>query len=537
MQTKPSLAELLSSSGCHTAETALGWASLLALLLTPLLPGFQTECNVAAGIGLALLAIHWKRGNPTLIPSRWLLGCIALYFLSSVISTVVPAALRDDSYMRMALSANSLWHSIRALTAAGLCLHLIRKREDLLTLLSLFLLVYLVINLWAPIDHWLRGGFFIRSDDLSVTRMDGSKGNSARFAQVLFLLSFLVWMLMLAPKLQKLQLPRWAKWAGFVVAVILPFALLFNKELLDLGPPSGWIPGGLRKRGAWNYSFYALCGILIVIGTMLWYGFVRFPKKRVFFVLGGLILTVVGINFTLTRLPLGILFLAGFIILLLRGGKLTKIGIPLLLIGVIGIAFWFRAHPGTLLNKDSLQQRANFWSGACELIELNPLFGIGYGNDAAHEEWLRHFGLYDTGRKHIVGGYYFPLSPRYYIVPFHGERLLTHAQHVHNMWLQLLLERGIVGLIAFHLLWISTIVLLFCQRHPDAESRRIARIAAIFLLFLILNGLLEHPVRKTDEILYWLVPALGFAALRFSSPECKEKESGQTPACDCAEVS
>jgi len=163
-------------------------------------------------------------------------------------------------------------------------------------------------------------------------------------------------------------------------------------------------------------------------------------------------------------------------------------------------------HPATF-SSASVQYRLHVWRQLGPLLSEAPVFGIGYGNDAFRDAWLARA---DARALRLPEG----VSPTAF----------EEVYHAHNLWMELLIERGVVGLIAFHLLWgaIAWTLLSELRRAPPRagalpdparETRRVAAaMALVAVTLLAADGLLNWPLMHSSERLFAIAIGVGLAA-------------------------
>lgn len=570
-----------------------GWIALLLLLAAPFLPGMQTCMNIAAIAGIVVIGmatlprrivattihgeIEKKEGSvllslekgfsPSAMSETTSLRHLGLpllaYLLYAIFGTLYAPAAGEASLPERLASAHDLWHLLRALIAAGLGIVLLRSRHDVLCLLALLTLLLFQLGIWAPIDHWLRGDFFSTRASTHWARLVGSKNNSARYAWVLYLGLYYVWILFFTTSwngdpdkreernnasMESLS-PLW-RWGGWIAAIVVPIILVTRKELLDIVEGSGFLPGGGKRgdRAAYNESFYIAAGCIAILGIVVWEKVFRRPKARRILAVTVLGIVFLNIALTGTRMALALSLLAAALILLLYLRQrpelfFRRLPVFALVAFVILLLFGVR-YPDSVMSKASLEQRANVWGASLELIEERQWLGWGYGTSNFQKAYWPRFGSKDNRA---------PASERYGLL-FVGKeyrpqtRLHQKVSHAHNLYIQILVEGGIVGLGLFFWLWGT--LLRFLLRRPFSHLPRRdmairaepnnpspleqgrtplpadpsfpssfarsslspARIVALMLLLLLFQGLLEVPLKQSDLVTFGALIAIG---LRF----------------------
>lgn len=516
---------------------AVGWSALLVLLLCPLLPGVTALYNIAGGIGLAWLLITrlGPRGRPSAPcldrPLTWALRLFALGVTLAVLLSPVraPEGAAGIAFLDAATAA---WGTLRAAVAAGLILRLAQSTPRRAALLLTLLVAVTALAFWAPLDHWLRAGFTPTARMHSLHRVVGTKGNPGRFAAALYLASVSLWALLLCPTLRGSSGTRTWRWAGGLVGVATIAVLWLRQDLLNMGPPSGWLPGAGNDRAAWNGSFHllALCSALMAVAS--WW-LLRAPGWRRGIGLGlAFLCLLLAIVPTDTRLPLA-LFLAtgGLGCVLLGSSRTRRVGLlAILLVAGLSVAV-LAQRADALTNLDSTRQRLHVWTGAARLWREAPILGHGYGQEAWRRAWRERFGdsyytrvpLWESETP-VLGDLKADGTP-WTVSYIHDPR------HAHNLALQILVERGLLGALLFAMLWAATLNALIRRARrraplgdesPSAigeevsraegateESHALATLGTIFLILTLAHGLLEYPVRGSLETWFWAIPALG----------------------------
>jgi len=134
-------------------------------------------------------------------------------------------------------------------------------------------------------------------------------------------------------------------------------------------------------------------------------------------------------------------------------------------------------------------------------IGSGGLFGVGYGTDSFSRGWK---------------AYRLP-SEDSAAAPPDAPPPYANAYHAHNLWLEVLAERGVVGLVAFHTIW-GVLLWRLWQSWRAARHRADDPWSACILLSLLVlllmgaDGLLNWPLLRSSEIVTaWLV-GIGLAA-------------------------
>ncbi len=144
---------------------------------------------------------------------------------------------------------------------------------------------------------------------------------------------------------------------------------------------------------------------------------------------------------------IAIALVAAFAVLLAAGGALARF-IPTSLTDrladlpiYLGLGIWDVVRQPVTNSNFSVIERLAHWIAALRMWELSPWFGIGPGNYAAVYPQVR--------------------LPRW-------EEPLGHA---HNIYLNVLAENGLVGLVAYLVMWGGVVGWLVCQRMQMRETK------------------------------------------------------------------
>lgn len=462
-----------------------GWVCLIALAVLPVLPGQAAALNFAGALGLAaLLALRLTERRP-LWPDARLAAVFVLFAASVVLAMLVPAVRDGFGSKAFGLSLRAAWDTAKAATAAGLALALLRDRRSLATFLALWTLGALLVAFWAPLDHVLFGNRLLRD------RLEGARGNPSRYSATLYYQAFGVAMLLTYPAFWRETFSRRAIGAGFVLAAAL-VAGVFAKKHTGLAVPL------LAPKAAAEIAALGAAAA----GVAAWSALFRPGRARA--LLAGAALLLLFSNIVLTGTRLNLLLAAAAVGawgLSTAAGR--RLRLPLAAAALLGAGLFAYCNPRGL-DSSSLRGRFYIWSEAWEMTRGRLAFGSGYGADTFAREWrLRPHTLERVGNAE-------------------EEDILLLRQetdHAHNLWLELLVERGVAGLLAFHALWLG--VLAWLAR----AGRGPALPAALLLGLLALEGVLAYSARDRNEILFWLVAALGLAATRLRG-ETENADSG-----------
>ncbi len=454
---------------------ALAWVALLGSLLPRLFLQQEAVPNIAGGLGLlALIALGWRhplrRDFRLPVLSAW------AFLLSGLLSSLIPHLLGSGRPELIDPGLHSCWNTIQAVTAAGLALHLCRDGPSRRSLCALLLLTVLLIAFWVLAE----------STYVTEVIFKGTKGNRNRFGTMLFAGSFFFWPFLLSGGRPGAP--------GRMVRV-LGFLLL---------PGAPWL--FLRKRaeasGGWHSYMESapieVNAVLLVClaGALVWTAWVRWPRSRRWIALAGLLSLSAALCLAGSRAATGAFLLAGIVLLLRVLPGRWKIAAPLIASGALLIliaVFFRRFHTNAAgMLTHGLALRIRIAAEGLRLFLQDPLFGVGTGTDAFREAYARTF----------------PSNPNYF-------------EHAHNQVVHVLATQGIVGIATFlALLAACGARLLRAVRTPadravSFETREMsvwAFTGCIALAGMLANGIFERPLAEGNEVLFWLIPALGLAA-------------------------
>ncbi len=509
---------------CHF----LAWVALAGMIVAACLHQTNALVNIFAGLGLALLpALRLLApASPPLIADPWLRRAVVLFLLGAVFHTVVPPLFLETAALReaaLAESLHALWYTGKAAIGAALLLRLVRTRGDLAGLACLLSLTLLLVCLWSPIEHWLHGFVNDAPPNKPPYLLCGTKGNPTRYALTLFFAGFAGWNLLLLRSLRAARLPGWFELGGYLLAVLVPLTLRLRRGLPEIRTEH-LFPGSGPHDPAAAALFYAQTALLILLGLALWHRLLRSwagadGKRRIAALLTlGLIALNLGLTsarlasalFLLTATVAALLSLQAWKPALLRRWRALMAG-ALALLAVVGLAggAMLAANP-LVLDSSSLRIRLYVWRIAAEVVREHPVIGVGYGPERFQQGWLAHR---------------LPLPPESPFHSIHTGDPLFKPQHAHNLYLQVLAERGVLGLATFLLLLLALGRAL--QRHTRAAFAAgdlwlAGAMSLTALGVLLLQGMLEYPLRLSNEILIWYAMALGLAAVQNLPPDATE---------------
>jgi O-antigen ligase len=151
---------------------------------------------------------------------------------------------------------------------------------------------------------------------------------------------------------------------------------------------------------------------------------------------------------------------AGFVLWLLRPKKVQTLVVVLLLAGVVLLfgneAYWHEMSTITDTTESTAQGRLDAWKAAWDMFKDNPL-GVGGGN--------------------------FPIRFHEYQPPDSGK--IKWGTVAHSLWMTLLSETGVVGVVLYGLLLYTNVrdlVWVTRRAHGDDEASRYIHAIALALL-------------------------------------------------------
>jgi len=254
--------------------------------------------------------------------------------------------------------------------------------------------------------------------------------------------------------------------------------------LVFLAFPSLWIKGGMKGRILPGMAILIYLSALILTGS-----------RGAMISLGGGGLLILTYFFRrasrpvryklLFSLGLFLLFILAFMIIFSFPNPLNRHNHAIL----------FRFKELFNIRSDSIKERILFYSIGAEMITDRPLFGIGEG--------MFRIKFFSTLRDLSVK------DPRAGVLRFIAELKNRVADNAHNDFLQIWIENGTIGILAFTLalafLLGETLSLLLKGNIPEEKSLVLLSFAAASLCLLV-NASFSFPMHTADRaILLWCV--------------------------------
>jgi len=295
----------------------------------------------------------------------------------------------------------------------------------------------------------------------------------------------------------------------FVRQPLLPFwysypegplakSLYWSRDLLFEGGKIQGLPGNSALLG-----FLALLG-LIVFGVQL----ASSRRRRVF---GVLWMLVAAVCVYLTRSATITVALVAVVVVALAvvAFRLTDSGrargalyglFALVVAGLVLVGTLLRSQLLSLMGKgDTLTGRTDIWADVTALAQQRPVFGWG---------WV---------------SYWAPWAEPFDDLAFEGG---VHQYQAHNAWLDLWLQIGIVGVIVFAALFLSSLVRswLLATDRPQFEPGRPGRYSALSALpLLLLTALAVQSLVESRLIIEYGIVLLVVIAVKTKRGEVGER--------------
>jgi putative inorganic carbon (HCO3(-)) transporter len=189
------------------------------------------------------------------------------------------------------------------------------------------------------------------------------------------------------------------------------------------------------------------------------------------------------------------------LLLLSRDGKIrTFVVVTILVIGLVSLPFLAQpsTHLSTILDDSSLERFA-FWDAAWGMFQSSPLIGVGYGNFG---------GLFELP----------------------GEDI---RRDVHNIYLQLLAETGVMGFAIFFLFVTAALRAAWGQfHHPKHLMDQVLGFAAMgAILSVLTHGLVDYLFNASMQFgsLFWMLLAMLSASAGLKSMDSPDGERVGAP--------
>lgn len=226
--------------------------------------------------------------------------------------------------------------------------------------------------------------------------------------------------------------------------------------------------------GSSGYTDNANAAARYFIVAMIFLTHLRSESDKPFprlLMLVGIVITYVGVFFTISRTGIVLLFAAQVMIFFSQSSGKQRWNI--LIFGVIGlILIWLISEnafrlAGTILpavseGEDTMGLRYDLWTAAFRMLKEKPITGVG------------------------IGVYRF-------LVPFYSQDLnfiRGRSIWAHNTYIQILVETGFVGFILFFGMFINAFLnFLKAKFPPDNENSKLVRVWFIIFIVMLIGGL------------------------------------------------
>lgn len=270
----------------------------------------------------------------------------------------------------------------------------------------------------------------------------------------------------------------------YVVSTILFNLNINNGLLLQLAGVfrSHIFKGDLKTAGF--TSHYSHNGMYIALAVIVWYAYAINKREKKYFLL--LIASIVSMLFTQKRGPLISLIIAVLLTTLIRIQGSTSKKVQRLMIGAVALfsgvyiaSFLFPSLFSVFdrfsSNDSTLSNRMYLWEYAIEMFNEKPLFGHGWGSYAGSVDLV-----IDT--------------------------VDVSSIHAHNIYLQLLSEVGIVGVLLFMIPMIKTFTVCFKLNRTNSEQDGVEITFALCMqIFFFVYGLTGNPLYDKQMIVPYMI--------------------------------
>jgi len=220
----------------------------------------------------------------------------------------------------------------------------------------------------------------------------------------------------------------------------------------------------------------------------------------------GVLVCVAGVVNTLSRsglIAFGFMMLAGIVF----GGRWRRWAILLTVLGVVGTVGYFVAiAPSSARQRVTMSNtsgRSTIWAIAWRMVQTHPLVGVGSGNFSADAiNYVQKSG---------------PLT--------RADLIVDNPKIAHNIYLEMLADMGIVGLVAFLSIIGSALAAAWRAAQAFERSGDLALELMSRCVILALIGFMASDffISGQFEKQLWLVVALGPTLFALSRDQAREK--------------
>lgn len=510
----------------------VSWVALLGLSLSSVWPRivFFRELFAAIGLGCLIVAAIIYRGKALI---KWMPARIAFYiFLVSILFySIVPAFPDLDA---ISINLNLGWTSMRAIVCAGLALFVLSSVDKVNSYITIMLSSFMTaaITILAVNIPYYMPALYV-----------GFNRNDSSF--IFLIATFICWLVIFVKPFFNRAIARNTYVAALATSLFVPFIFLCQKNLSiriygleyfadSTSYVSYYLPWALMLFG--GVFFYkskkSLSYTCLVLGAayliaLLGFGGAVFsaevlPEARRYLipmiiasltVPGSLLLLCNGATTRRIAAIIGLMLFIGVIIyahsrncsmmailsslLVIFAALGRRAIVPALLVGLIGAGLIYHIHTKRETMKENATKKTEnsrlyIWHHAVNIIKDNSILGAGYGYKNFGHQWQKNdrtqpgWVSYETAK---------PLIP------------LT--QHAHNLYLQVIVERGIGGLFALLLVPFSFMTLLYIRFKCNSPAKKMAmKIGILYLFFMLLSQFLSIFLRQNLETVIWGVGGL-----------------------------
>ena len=464
----------------------IGWICLSGLMLFPMLPRSAPYINICGALSLTILVANFFIWKVEILPNRYLKISFWLFIFTMAINVFIPPLLAGTSYSFSNMdkiitqgmstcvgfgdSVSAAYRTLCGIAAVGMAVLTLRSFDDLRNALYLWIGCAAIVLIFGIVDGVIRLNLF----DNPLRRIQSIKGNTARYAESLlptgFALSAL-WCLWLKDK------GKWFLFSGAAIASAM-IAIRFK------GANFRNISLKIAQNNP-TIMYSITCIITAILGFALAYLILK--SRKGLLVVGALFLS--NIVLTGTRWTIAsVLIVSTCVTSAFHKWRLT---LYIIIVVIISSVTLLKLHPR--FQNDNFRIRKFIYVSGINLIKDHKWLGAGYGSDSVRRTLPPYRANPDD----------FAFSEKDKI------REVGHV-HLHNFWLELLAERGIVGFLSFHLMWITFIITAWL----GGRGNQIARLSAIWVFLLPIFDLLTFSMRDGLESQQWLVAGMGLVSLR-----------------------
>lgn len=284
-----------------------------------------------------------------------------------------------------------------------------------------------------------------------------------------------------------------------VVALVGVMQVAMCPSITPATPVLGRVAGKCHRARGFYSHFMTLAGVLnlVLLATLPRVVAVGSASGRELWPIAAWLAGAVGFAFTYVR-GAWIGFVLGIVTLLalVRRGRILTLGAALVLVAVVALVPGVRRRAESIVDPadPTTRERLAMWRSGLEMTRAHPLLGVGPGQ---------------VKREY----------PRYVAPEFSGKS----RGHLHNTPLQILVERGLLGLAAWASIFLAFFVRMrrmLIELEPDAAPARavVAGSMAAIIGFLA-AGLTEHNFGDSEVVLVaYVAMALPFVLARRHTP-------------------